>query len=435
MTTVATMGRAMPRRLALRGDPWAVLGAACWSGVLVAGAVLGRALAAEDPLVRIGNAPLVGAADLRISAWLAPAVVLAAIVVARGPALAVTLSWRRLLVASTAGTALWTVALALGDGPSALTAPLESRYEYLAAVDRVGSPTAFLGTFTDVLATYPTHVKGHPPGLVLALAAMDAVGLGGSGWATLLVIGGGALAVPAALVAHRALAGEAPARAAAPFLLVLPGAVWVGTSADALFMGVAAIGIALFALAATGAGRVCALTSGVVLGIGLHLSYGLVPLGAIVVAIALARRAWRATAFAALGLALVAAAFTTGGFIWFDGLAATRELYFQGVASRRPYLDFLVIDVAAFALVVGPAAAVGLARLRDRATWVLCGGACVALMAAALSGLSRGETERIWLPFAPWLVLATCSLRGSRAWLASAAGLGLAVQLGTRSPW
>jgi methylthioxylose transferase len=410
-----------------------------WTAVLIAGALVGRALYAEDFLIRIGNAPIAGTADLRLSTDVVPAALFAIVAVLVLPRLAAGLAWPRLLAASALGAAAWIVLLALTDGTGALTAPLESRYEYLAAVDRVGSPTAFLSSFTDVLASYPTHVKGHPPALVLLLAGMDAVGLGGSGWAAALVIGGGALAVPAALVAHRALAGERRARAAAPFLVLLPGAVWLGTSADALFTGVAAAGIALFAVAASApAGRradVLAVAAGVVLALALHLSYGIAPLGAVVLAIAAWRGAWRVTALAAAGLALVFASFVAAGFWWLAGLDATRELYHAGVASRRPYLEFVLIDVAAFCLVVGPAAAVGLGRLRDRGTWVLCGGAVVALSAAALSGLSRGETERIWLPFAPWIVLATCALGSSRRWLASAAALGFVVQVGARSPW
>jgi hypothetical protein len=420
-----------------------------WVGVLVAGRLLGVALYDSDPLVRIGAPPLVGTLDLRIGAGLLAPVLLAAAVVARGPELAARVTWRHLLALSALGALAWAVLLALADGGAALTEPLESRYEYLAAVDRVGDPFAFLRSFTDDLPTYPTHVKGHPPGLVLVLAGMDTIGLGGSGWATALVLLVGALAAPAVLVALRAVAGEAPARAAAPFLVLVPGAVWMATSADALFTGVAAVGIACFAVAATGGGGapsarvsprtrdVLAVLSGVVLGVGLHLSYGIAPLGAVVVALALWRRAWRVTALAAVGLAGVVVAFVASGFWWFDGLAATRELYEAGVSTRRPHADFAVINLAAFALVVGPAAVVGLVRLRDRAVWVLVIGALVAITAANASGLSKGETERIWLPFAPWVIAATCALAGGRirVWLASAAALGLVLQAGVISPW
>ncbi len=84
--------------------------------------------------------------------------------------------------------------------------------------------------------------------------------------------------------------------------------------------------------------------------------------------------------------------FLAAGFSWLAGLAATRAQYWAGVASRRPYSYFLVGNLAAFALAVGPAAAVGLARLRDRRTWLLVGGALVAVVALAdLSGMSKAR--------------------------------------------
>ncbi len=410
-----------------------------WAGVIVAGYRLGYALYSQDFRVHIGNAPLVGSQDLRISWRLAAAVLLAAGAVASGPALATRLRWPTLLVASWGGAAAWAAALAAGDGVGALRAPLQGRYEYLAAVDRVGSAGAFLSSFTDVLSTYPTHVKGHPPGFLLLLAVLDGVGLGGAAVAAALVIGVGALTAPAALVALRALAGERSARAAAPFLVFTPAAVWVATSADAFFAGVAACGIALVALAAVApSGRrrdVLAFTAGVVLGGALHLSYGIAPLGLVVVAVLAYRRAVVVALVAGLGVLTVTAASVAAGFWWLDGLSATRELYHAGIATRRPYVDFLVINLAAFFVALGPAALAGLSRLRDRRVWVLAGAAIATVTAAELSGLSRGETERIWLPFVPWILVATAALGGSRRWLALQVMLGLTVQATARSPW
>ena len=62
----------------------------------------------------------------------------------------------------------------------------------------------------------------------------------------------GALGCVAVLVAVRALAGESLARRAAPFLVLAPAAVWMGTSADAYFAAVAAWAVALLTLAVTG---------------------------------------------------------------------------------------------------------------------------------------------------------------------------------------
>ena len=49
--------------------------------------------------------------------------------------------------------------------------------------------------------------------------------------------------------------------------------------------------------------------------------------------------------------------------------------------------------------------------------------------------MSKGETERIWLHLAPWLLVATAALTRTRAWLAAQIGLALLIQLTVRSPW
>lgn len=410
-----------------------------WAAVIVAGYRLGYALYSRDFRVHIGNAPLVGSQDLRISWRLGGAVLLAVGAVVYGPLLAARLRFGSLLAASWAGAGLWAVALAVGDGLGALTAPLESRYEYLAAVDRVGTPGTFLSSFTDVLATYPTHVKGHPPGFLLLLAGLDWSGLGGARVAAVVVIATGALTAPAALVALRALADERTARVAAPFLVFTPAAVWVATSANAFFAGVAACGIALVAVAASSAaGRrrdVLAVAGGTVLGVALHLSYGIAPLGLVVVAVLVYRRAVAVTLLAAAGVLGVTGVFGAGGFWWPDGLAATETLYSAGIATRRPYADFLVINLAAFFIALGPAALAGYSRLRDRRVWVLAGAILGTVLTAELSGLSRGETERIWLPFVPWVLVATAALGASRRWLALQVLLAVVVQATGRSPW
>jgi methylthioxylose transferase len=410
-----------------------------WVLVVIAGHVLGQALNARDPLVHIGAPPLVGSFDLRLSTRVLPALALAGAAVAWAPRLAARMRWRVLLAASWTAAAGWAVALATTDGREALAAPLQHRFELLTAVPLVGEPGRFLETFTDVLPSYATHVQGHPPGGVLLLWALDRVGLGGATVAAVLAIACGAITAPAALVAVRALAGEAHARAVAPFVAFTPAAVWMATTFDAFYAGVSAAGIALVALACTEPRRrhaaLLALTAGLVLGAALQLSYGIVPLGAIVIAIALGRRRAAVVAWAGAGVMLVLGAFLMARFNWLEGLQVTREQYLAGVSRRRPYLEFLVISLAAFALAVGPAAVAGLARLRDRGLWLLAGGALATLAAANLSGMSKGETERIWLPLVPWLLIATAPLARSRMWLASQVGLGLALQLGLRSPW
>ncbi len=96
------------------------------------------------------------------------------------------------------------------------------------------------------------------------------------------------------------------------------------------------------------------------------------------------------------------------------------------------------MNVAAFAVALGPAAVVGLARLRDRRIWLLVGAVAFAVALADLSLLSKGEVERIWLPFAPWILLGTVALgarRSRRGWLAAQVAFALAIQMWVVSPW
>jgi hypothetical protein len=425
-------------RVSVRSAPrdlWALIG---WAGLIVAGHLIGAALVAGDPRIHVSAPPLVGGFDVRLGPRALPVLVLAAGAVAWAPTVARRLPWRALLAVCLAAAIAWPVLLASTDGLSHLPAPLESRYEYLADVPRVGDPAVFLRHFVDDLPSYRTHVKGHPPGMLLLLAQMDRAGLGGGVAAAVLVIVVAALAPVGVLVAARELASEAHARRAAPYVVFAPAAVWIATSADALFAGVAATGIALFALA-TGrrgpAGHALALAAGVLLGVALQLSYGLAALGALVLLIAAHRRALATLLVAGTGVAAVVLAFGVAGFWWWDGLRATEELYSSGVAALRPRLPFVLIGLAAFALALGPAVVAGLAALRGRALWVLPAGALLAVAAASASGLSRGETERIWLPFVPWLALAAAALPRQRLWLALQVAIALAVQLGVRSPW
>jgi hypothetical protein len=92
-------------------------------------------------------------------------------------------------------------------------------------------------------------------------------------------------------------------------------------------------------------------------------------------------------------------------------------------------------NLACLAVVLGPAGVAGLRRVLTPARGqpgvlvALCGAAVLAVLAADLSGLSKAEVERIWLPFAVWLVAATALLpaRQVRWWLAAQAVVALVV--------
>ncbi len=82
------------------------------------------------------------------------------------------------------------------------------------------------------------------------------------------------------------------------------------------------------------------------------------------------------------------------------------------------------MNLACLAIAIGPAYAVALGRLRDRCLWLLVGGTLAAMGLAALSGMSKGEVERIWLPFAMWVLPAGAVLAAGprRSRLAGRAG-------------
>jgi methylthioxylose transferase len=393
--------------------------------------------------IKLGAGPLVGAFDVRVSARVVGAVAVATIVALAGPAVARRARWSHLLLGAAVVAAVWAIALAFVDGGQALTRPLEYRPEYLADVAKVGSPGVFLSTFTDHIRDYGTHVQGHPPGMLLLLWGLDRVGLGGSGWAAVLCIGGGAAAVPAVLITVREVASETWARRAAPFVALAPAAIWIATTADAFYAGVSAWAVALVVLA-TGRRRprsdVLALAGGLLFGVTAFLSYGLLLLVAVPLVVAYHRRQFRPLVFAGAGALVVAFGFLAAGFSWVAGLLATRDRYFAGVASRRPYAEFLVSNAAAFAIVLGPAFAVALTRLRDRRLWLLVGGGLLVVGVAMMSGMSKGEVERIWLPFAVWLLPAGAALalgrrRATSAWLALQAGTAIVVASVVRTPW
>jgi hypothetical protein len=132
-------------------------------------------------------------------------------------------------------------------------------------------------------------------------------------------------------------------------------------------------------------------------------------------------------AVAGVILVLVALA----GFDYVDGLRSVRAEYAASVARERPYVPFLAVNLAAFGVLVGPAALGALTRLRGSAlTSVVAIGATM-LLVALVSGMSKGEVERIWLPFALWVGVAPGVFR-SRAGVACALATQVAVAVGVQ---
>ncbi|MGW5386726.1 hypothetical protein [Nocardia sp. NPDC003963] len=411
-------------------------------------------------------APIFGHWSPHIGWGSVPALALAAAVIVRGPALADRLPWRRLLAVGYLTAVAWAFTLALVDGwRRGFTARLADGHEYLAEVPGVTDIPAMLHSFADRIIdgqpdSWTTHVSGHPPGALLFFVLLDRIGLAGPTWAGIICVLAGCSAPIAVAVALRALGAEERARTALPFLVLAPAAIWIAVSADAVFAGVTAWAVALLAVAAGAESRRCAgippepagsrppgpesaptpayrsaisvaFAAGVLFGCGIYLNYGLILMGVLAVAVLIGARTLRPLLPAVLGAMLVVAGFAAAGFWWLDGYHLVVERYYQGIAATRPYGYWWWGNVAATVCAVGLATAAALPRalarsrlrMRDPAALLVAAAVC-AVAAADLSGLSKAETERIWLPFDMWLLAATAFLpRGHvRPWLAIQAG-------------
>lgn len=431
----------------LRRDLYAAGAAA----LLVTAAVLiGRHIEATRHTLRVGWPPVLGSWGPHVGPGTPAAVLVAALTVAYGPALAARLPWRALLPLAWGTSMAWIFSLALIDGGQrGIAGRLTTRYEYLQVIDRFHDIPATLRDFTHHILLHspdhwPAHIAGHPPAATLTFVLLDRIGLRGGAWAGVWCITVGATACVAVLVALRALADERLARRAAPFLVLAPAAVWMGTSADAYFAAVAAWAVALLALAVTRASLPAAGASGLLFGLTCYLSYGLTLfalIGATVLLLGRRRVRERPALLVALiaGAAVVPMAFTLAGFDWWEAYHLLVTRYYQGAGGIRPYGYWVWANLACTVLITGLATAAGLRRtgavlVRGRDVGrageparlaLLVAAALLALLVADLSGMSKAETERIWLPFALWLLPACTFLTRPRAWLTAQAVLAL----------
>ena len=301
-----------------------------------------------------------------------------------------------------------------------------------------------MSTFTHFIAFGPgvdgtnvwtTHVAAHPPLATLLFWALDRIGLGGGFWAgalCILVASAASVAMPVVL---RELGAEAAARRAVAFIALFPGAVWMAVSADGLFAGVAVSGLALVCLGANRRRPLASLAGGLLLGTAVYLSYGLVLFGLIVLVafgLTVRRHGLRPTLLpwlaATFGAVVVAAVHVALGFDWLAGLAQLRVRYYQGIASQRPYAYFVWANFAAWLVSCSPLLAVGIVRAvtavsrwrredwsQDRVVALVALSGLLAALVADLSGMSKAETERIWLAFGVVTYASVALLRGRQA--------------------
>lgn len=453
-----TVVPASPASAPAAGRRWDLLAAGLAAVAITTAALVGRAVNDRD-ILHVHFPPLSAVWEPHYGPGTPAALAVAAAVVAYGPALADRLPWRRLLLTTWAASMAWIWSLALVDGwRDGVTGQLTATNEYARpeTVARFADLGHAVRTFTDHILiqtpdNWPAHIAGHPPAAILTFVGLDRAGLGGGAWAAVFCITVGGSAAVAVLVALRTLGGEERTRRAAPFLVLGPWAVWAGVSADGYFAAVAAWGLALLALAATRTARrpaVAATGAGLLLGWAVYLSYGLtllvLPMAAVLWCAARRGRGTgvlRTLPWVVLGALPVAVAFTAAGFWWWEGYTLLHERYYQGFGGERPYSYWVWANLTVAAISAGLAAVAGTRRAVRTAcrrgagrssayavaVMAVAGLAC--LVAADLSGLSKAETERIWLPFTLWLLPAAALLpaRDHRTWLTAQAAVALAV--------
>jgi hypothetical protein len=359
------------------------------------------------------------------------------------------LPWRVLLLAAYAVAAAWALALAVVDGTEGLSAPLTGPEEYLADVPRVGDhPAAFVRDFMSMAGTLTPATAGHPPLPVLLLWLLGRAGVTSPTALGVLLTLLGALAVPLVLVAVRSLAGEPAARRLGPLLALAPYAVWVAVSMDGV---TAALGAAVVAAGAVGSehgrrwwsGVGWAAAAGLLLGGAALFSYAVAWLAVTVMCVYFVRRRPLlnvvSAAFTLLPILLAHAA----GFGWTDGLTAARHDVAGRLGPTRSAVLWGFLGLAALVVACGPALVASARKLRMTPGWPFLVGAVGGIAFAVLAGLTRGEAERTWLPFFPWLLVAAVAparrggdLPSAPVWLAGAGALtGVVLQAVLASPW
>ncbi len=405
------------------------------------GVVLVLAAFIAEPLwgdVHARFPPLSAGLDPAFGAGLLIAAPVAALTVVYGPRLAVALPWRRLLWLTWATGLLWGLGLALVRGWSGgIAEPLRNPAEYLADIDRAANMGPLLSNFAEnIVYTAPDHwttqVAGHPPLSFLFYIGLDRIGLGGPEWGGIVTTLLGSTGIIAVLVTLRAVGDGRTARRAAPFLALTPAVIWLVVSADGIFMALGAWSVALGALSLAHRGQLrgiaMVLGAGIGLGAMLFMSYGLVLLLPVALVVLILGRSWWPLLPAALGAGAVLVGFAVAGFWWFDGQSAVVIRYYEGIGERRPYSYWIWANAAVLAVAVGPAVVAGIGAALHRARQVgsriprgywLAVAALLGMFVATLSGLSKSEVERIWLPFMVWLIPLAAAVHPDRqrGWL------------------
>ena len=383
--------------------------------VVTVGAGLTLTWIAVRTHARLGtaSAPFIGSYRLKIElgTLLAPAVA-AVVLTAVRRGVHRRMRWRRLLVVSYLAAAGWALALALVDGGNGLARPVTNPAEYLADVDAVGAdPLRFLRDFVTDAPELSVATRQHPPLPVLLLWLSVRLGVDRPAVLGCLITLVGTLVVPLVAVATRSLAGERAGRELLAPLVLAPYAIWVAVSMDAVTSALGA-GLVTAGVLASERGRSwCWRTGwaagcGLLLGVGALFSYSVAWLGVSVICVYFVRRRPLLNAVSGGCALLPLAAARAAGFGWTDGLTSAQRDFSERVGPDRSAAVWSLLGVVVLVVACGPTIAASARKIRRTPAWPFLVGAALGVGFAVVAGLARGEAERSWLPFFPWLTVA-----------------------------
>lgn len=399
---------ARPVRNARAGPGREVLDAGTWALLVLSGGALTAAFVTLDLRLGTAAAPFTGYYRLQAGpASLAAPALAGAVLLAVRRGWHERLGWGRTLLLGYLVGLAWALALAAVDGAAGLAGPVTHPQEYLRDVAAVGEdPGRFLREFVARSAEWTVATRQHPPGPVLLLWGLRPLGLSAELLGLLITLIG-CLTVPLVAASVRSLCGEPAARRLLPLLALAPWAVWTAVSLDGVTSTVCAA-MLLCGVIGSESGRSpwWAGIAGLLLGSAALLSYSAAWLAATLLATYFLRRRPLLIVLSGIGALVPLGLARLAGFDWADGLTAAQTDFSVRVGPERSWLLWLPLALLILAMACGPALWSSLRKVRNTPGWPFLVGAGMGVGFALVSGLSRGEVERSWLPFFPWLLVA-----------------------------
>jgi hypothetical protein len=379
-----------------------------WAVLVAAGLGITALAVALSARVGSAGAPFTGhfRFKVEIGSLLAPATAITVLSAVRS-GITDRLRWPVLLAVAYAAALWWAVSLALVDGGNGFASPVTSPTEYLRDVPAVGShPGHFLSTFIAQAPDYSVATRTHPPGPVLLLWVFAKLGIHRPEVIGITLTVLACAYVPLLAVGVRSLCHETAARRLLPILVLAPYAVWLAVSMDAIVLLLAA-GFVTLGVVGSEPRRspLWAFGSGLVLGFDALLNYAVVWLGVSVIAVYFVRRRPLLNVITAVGALLPLALARLYGFNWANGLSSAQHDFSVRVGPYRSWSLWALLDLVLLLIACGPAIIRAAKRLHLTPGWPFVVGAGLAVGFAILSGLSRGEVERSWLAFYPFLLI------------------------------